>query len=74
MEKSSKNTISLLGGKPAGGLPKPPPTPPRRESAELTREKVGMQQADAKSRRGIGTQRMEGRGENNAKLRHSLTD
>jgi hypothetical protein len=32
-----------------------------------------MQDADAKSRRGIETQRMEGRGENNAKRRHSLT-
>ncbi len=32
-----------------------------------------MQDADAKSRHGIGTRRMEGRGENNAKRRHSLT-
>ncbi len=39
MEKSSKNYISLFGGKPARGLPKPPATPPRRESAELTRGK-----------------------------------
>jgi hypothetical protein len=33
MEKSSKNYISLFGGKPARGLPTPPPTPPRREIA-----------------------------------------
>ena len=32
-----------------------------------------MQDADAKSRRRIGTQRMEGRGKNNAKRCHSLT-
>jgi hypothetical protein len=36
-------------------------------------EKERMQDADAKSRRGIGTRRMEGRGENNAKRRHSVT-
>jgi hypothetical protein len=39
MEKSSKNYISLFGGKPTGGLPMPPPTPPRREIAHLTRGK-----------------------------------
>jgi hypothetical protein len=39
MEKSSKNPISLFGEKPARGLPKPPPTPPRRESEEFTRGK-----------------------------------
>jgi hypothetical protein len=39
MEKSSKNYISLFGGKPARGIPKPTPTPPRREFAELTRGK-----------------------------------
>jgi hypothetical protein len=35
-------------------------------------EKERMQNAEAKSIRGIGTQRIEGRGENNAKRRHSL--
>jgi hypothetical protein len=39
MEKSSKNYVSLFGGKPARGLPTPPPTPPRREIAHLTRGK-----------------------------------
>ncbi len=39
MEKSSKNLISLFGEMLAGGLPKPPPTPPHRESAEFTRGK-----------------------------------
>jgi hypothetical protein len=39
MEKSTKNLVSLFGGKPARGLPKPPPTPPRRESVEFTRGK-----------------------------------
>ncbi len=36
-------------------------------------EKERMQDADAKSRRGIGTRRMERRGENNTKRRHLLT-
>jgi hypothetical protein len=38
--KSSKNYtvyISLFGGKPARGLPTPPPTPLRRETAHFTR-------------------------------------
>jgi hypothetical protein len=39
MEKSSKNYISLFGEMPARGIPKPPPTSPRRESAEFTRGK-----------------------------------
>ena len=40
MEKSSKNLITVLfGEKPARGLPKPPPTPQRRETAEFTRGK-----------------------------------
>jgi hypothetical protein len=51
MEKSSKNLISLFGEMPARGLPKPPPTPLRRESAELTRGKS----ADAGRRREIQT-------------------
>jgi hypothetical protein len=36
MEKSSKNYISLFGGKPTRGLPTPPPTPPQREIAHFT--------------------------------------
>ena len=39
MEKASKNLISVFGEKPARGLPKPPPTPPRLETAEFTRGK-----------------------------------
>jgi hypothetical protein len=39
MEKSSKNLISLFGEMPARGLSKPPPSPPRPKSAELTRGK-----------------------------------
>ena len=35
MEKASKNLISVFGEKPARGLPKPPPTPPHRESTEF---------------------------------------
>jgi hypothetical protein len=42
MEKSSKNLISLFGEKPARGLPKPPPTPTRRESAEFTHGKSAV--------------------------------
>ncbi len=51
MEKSSKNFISLFGEEAARGLPKPPPTPPRRESAEFTRGKT----ADAGRGREIQT-------------------
>ncbi len=39
MEKSSKNFISLFGEMPTRGLPKPLPTSPCQESAELTRGK-----------------------------------
>ena len=74
MEKSSKNLISLFREKPARGLPKPSPTPPRRESAEFTREKAQMQDTYAKSRRGIGTRREGEGGGNNAKLNNSSTD
>jgi len=42
-EKSSKNYISLFGGKPARGLPTPPPTSPRAVTAHFTR--VGWQSA-----------------------------
>jgi len=36
-EKSSKKIISVFGEKPARVLPKPPPTPPRPDSADFTR-------------------------------------
>ncbi len=68
MEKSSKNLISLFGEMPARGLPKPPPTPPCQESADLHVEKARLQDADAKSRHRIGTRRNGERGENNAKM------
>ncbi len=73
MEKSSKNLISLYGEMPARGLPKPPPTQPRQESLELTRGKS----ADAGRGREIQTRNWDaengGKGDNNAKRRHSLT-
>jgi hypothetical protein len=76
MEKSSKNLISLFGAKPARGLPKPPPTPPRWESTEFTRGKS----ADAGRGREIQTWNWDaergggGGGGNNAKLNTSSTD
>jgi hypothetical protein len=36
LEKSSKNYIPLFGGKPARGLPMPPPTPPHGDLAHFT--------------------------------------
>ncbi len=48
---------------PARGLPKPPPTPPIRESADLHVEKARLQDADTKSRRGFGKRRNEERGD-----------
>jgi hypothetical protein len=72
MEKSSKNLISLFGVKPARGLPKPPPTPPHRESSEFTRGKssvagtgreIQMRNWDAEN----------GGGGGNAKLNNSST-
>jgi hypothetical protein len=58
---------------PTRGLPKPPPTSPRQESAELTREKS----ADAGHGHKIQTRNWDtengGKGENNVKRRHSLT-
>jgi hypothetical protein len=35
-EKSSKNYISLFGGKPPRGLPTPPPTSPRAVTTHFT--------------------------------------
>ncbi len=62
----------MFGEKPARGLPKPPPPHRVENPRSLHVEKARMQDADAKSRRGIGTQR-EG-GKNNAKLNNSSTD
>jgi hypothetical protein len=63
MEKSSKNYISLFGGKPDRGLPTPPPIPPR---AEISRnqhvENVRVRHAEAISVRGIDARRMGGEG------------
>ncbi len=74
MEKSSKNLISLFGEKPARGLPKPPLPQCVENQRSLHVEKARMQEAGAKSRRGIGTRReWEGRGENNTKLNNSST-
>jgi hypothetical protein len=74
MEKSSKNLISVFGEKPARGLPKPPPTPPCRESAKFVHGENAIPDADAESRSGIGTRR-KGKGEeNNAKLNNSSTE
>jgi hypothetical protein len=70
MEKSSKNLISVFGEKPARGLPKPPPTPPRREIAEFTHGKNAIPGRG----RGIRTRIWDtekGRGGNNAKLNNS---
>jgi hypothetical protein len=47
-EKSSKNYISLFGGKPARRLPTPPPTSPRAVTAHFTR--VGRQVGSASAR------------------------
>ena len=47
-EKSSKNYISLFGGKPARGLPTPPPTSPRAVTAHFPR--VGRQLRTASAR------------------------
>ncbi len=58
---------------PARGLPKPPPTSPRQESAEFTRGGARTQYAYAKSSRGIGTRR-EGGGGNSEKLCDTLMD
>jgi hypothetical protein len=64
----------VFGGKPARGLPKPSPTPPRRESIELTRGENGIPGRG----RGIQTRNWDaekGRGgENNAKLNNLSTE
>jgi hypothetical protein len=74
MEKSSKNLISLFGEMPARGLPKPPPSPPRLKSAELTRGKRADSGRGHEFQTRIWKEGMEGRGENNAKRWRSLTD
>ncbi len=48
LEKSSKNYISLFCGKPARGLPTPPPTSPRAITAHFPR--VGRQVRTASAR------------------------
>jgi hypothetical protein len=71
MEKSSKNYISLFGGKPARGLPTPPPTPQRREITHLTRggRASAIRGRDFYSRNLIAEE-----GGGNAKQCHSLMD
>jgi hypothetical protein len=68
-----KKPYFLFGEMPARGLLKPPPFPPRQESAELTSGK----RADAGRGREIQTQNWEaengGKGGNNAQRRRSLT-
>jgi hypothetical protein len=71
MEKSSKNYISLFGGKPARGLPSPPPTSPRREIAHLTHG----ERASAMGKRDFYSRDLlAGEGGENTKRCHSLTD
>ncbi len=67
-EKSSKNYISLFGGKPAGGLPTPPPTSPRTVTAHFTRGEWQVRTASARSTRGIHSR---GRGGGRGDLRNS---
>ncbi len=64
-----KNLISVFGEKPARGLPKPPPTPPRPDYAEFTRG----ENADVESTRWIETRRKGRGGENNEILNNSIT-
>ncbi len=59
-EKSSKNYISLFGGKPARGLPTPAPTPPRAVTAHFTRVGRKVRAGCARFTRG---NRSRGRGE-----------
>jgi hypothetical protein len=71
MEKSSKNYISLFGGKPARGLPTAPPTPPRGEFAHFTR---GEPTSAIRGRDIYLRNLLTGEGGKNAKRCHSLTD
>jgi hypothetical protein len=69
-----KKLISVFGEKPARGLPKPAPTPLRRESAEFTRG----ENAISGRGRGIRTrnwdvEKREG-GSKNPKLNNSTTE
>jgi hypothetical protein len=70
LHKIIKKLISVFGEKPARGLPKPPPTQLRRESAEFTRGENTI----PGSGRGIGTRRKGKGGENNAKLNNSIKE
>ncbi|MFN9980719.1 MAG: hypothetical protein ACK53Y_12415 [bacterium] len=56
------------------GYPSHPPPHRIENPRTLHVEKAWLQDADAKSRRGIGTRRNADRGENNAKRSHSLAD
>ena len=60
-KKSSKNYISLFGGKPARGLPTPPPTSPRAVTAHFPR--VGRQVRTASARFTCENHSREGRRE-----------
>jgi hypothetical protein len=71
MEKSSKNLISVFGEKPARWLPKPPRTPPRRESAVFTRGKNAIPGCGCGIRMRNWDVDKGGGGENNAKLNNS---
>ncbi len=73
MEKSSKTLFLCLGKSPLEGYPSHP-LPQRIENLRnLHMEKARLQDAEAKSRHGIGTQRNGERGENNAELNNSST-
>jgi hypothetical protein len=68
-----KKLISVFGEKPARGLPKPPPTPPRPDSAAFTRGENTILGRDAESTRRIETRRKGKGGENNAIINNLIT-
>jgi hypothetical protein len=63
-----------MGKCPLEGYPSHPLPHPVENPRNLHVEQARMQDADAKSRRGIGTRRYGERGENNTKHSRSLTD
>ncbi len=73
-EKSSKNYISLFGGKPARGLPTPPPTSPRAVTTHFTCGGQQVRTASVRFTRGNPSRRRGGRPGWFAKRCHSLTD